>query len=83
VLVGGGAGTLSEAAYAWQLDRPIIALSTTGGWAAQLAGQGIDQRPRRPVLDAKTPQEAVELAHSAIADGQGRGNVDPTDDGQG
>lgn len=43
VAIGGGAGTLSEIAHAWQLQRPIAALGASG-WAGQLAGQALDDR---------------------------------------
>lgn len=33
VAVGGGSGTLSEIALGWQLGKPLIALSPSGGWA--------------------------------------------------
>jgi uncharacterized protein (TIGR00725 family) len=66
VAIGGGAGTLSELALAWQLRRPIVAFADASGWAARLAGLAIDDR-RRPVDVAddcvhavRTPREAVE-----------------------
>src|SRR5262252_7254555 len=34
VVVAGGAGTLAEAAFAWQLGKPLLALVPSGGWAA-------------------------------------------------
>ena len=62
VAVAGGAGTLSELALAWQLGRPIIALSTAGGWASKLAGQGLDDRRAAIIWDATHPAQAVSLA---------------------
>ncbi len=61
VLVDGGSGTLSEAAYAWQLGRPIVALASTGGWAQALAGRRLDERRQDVVLAAEGPEAAVEL----------------------
>jgi uncharacterized protein (TIGR00725 family) len=37
VVIGGGAGTLSEIALAWIHGRPILALAGSGGWADQIA----------------------------------------------
>jgi uncharacterized protein (TIGR00725 family) len=37
VVIGGGAGTLSEIALAWIHGRPILALAGSGGWADLLA----------------------------------------------
>lgn len=54
VAAGGGAGTLSELAFAWQLGKPIICLSAHGGWAANLAGKAVDQRERPRIMEAQT-----------------------------
>jgi hypothetical protein len=67
ILVGGGAGTLSEAAYAWQFGKPVIALATSGGWAAQLAGTALDEKRTAVVIEARSPEEAVAAALDAIA----------------
>jgi len=47
IAIGGGAGTLSEIAYAWSLKRLIIAFDLPG-WSSFLSGQKIDQRQRYP-----------------------------------
>jgi uncharacterized protein (TIGR00725 family) len=60
IAVGGGAGTLSEIAHAWQLDRPIVALDTDG-FSGELAGRALDDRKRPPIAKASTPRAAVEL----------------------
>ncbi len=62
VAVRGSSGTLSEAAFAWQAGKPIVALASTGGWAARIAGQHLDDRWPDPVREAHTPEEAVEIA---------------------
>jgi hypothetical protein len=66
ILVGGGAGTLSEAAYAWQFGKPIVALVPSGGWAKSLAGQSIDDRRADWIVAAQTPGEAVQRALELI-----------------
>ena len=60
VAVGGGAGTLTEMAMAWQLDRPLIGLQIEG-WSAKLAGQAVDARPRQPILRARDAEQAANL----------------------
>lgn len=60
--VGGGAGTLSELAYAWQLGKPVVALRPPGGWAERLAGSAIDDRRDDEVQTADTAAEAVAAA---------------------
>lgn len=57
IAVGGAAGTLSEIAFAWSYRRPIIALTTGGGWAAELAGKCLDHRWDEPVLEANNLEE--------------------------
>jgi uncharacterized protein (TIGR00725 family) len=42
--IKGGAGTLSEIAMAWQIERPTLVWKPGGGWSATLAGKRIDDR---------------------------------------
>jgi len=60
VIVGGGAGTLNEATYAYIEDIPIIAITTSGGMAESLAGIYFDVRKTERVIGVKTPQAAIE-----------------------
>lgn len=62
IAISGGSGTLTELAIAYQSDIPMVALMGYGGWSEKLAGNFIDDRKRRPVLAAKTPEEAVDIA---------------------
>ncbi len=45
IAIGGGAGTLTEIAIAWQLKRLIIAFNVSG-WSGKLANKRIDHRMR-------------------------------------
>ncbi len=67
VAVGGGAGTLSEIAMAWQLDRVLVALDLPG-WSGTLAGKAVDARSRPPIASAQTADEAVMLLARAFGD---------------
>ena len=51
IAIAGGAGTLSEIAFAWQIDKPIAVMSTTGGWSEELAGRRLDHRRDEVVVD--------------------------------
>lgn len=62
ITIGGGSGTLTEIAIAYQANIPIIALSNTGGWSDKLANSFLDERNRVKVIPAKNPQDAVEIA---------------------
>lgn len=66
VVVGGRAGTLSEVALAWQLGKPVVALSLTGGWAERVAGQAIDDRRPDTVVAAGSVREALAAVRSAL-----------------
>ncbi|MCB9556840.1 MAG: TIGR00725 family protein [Deltaproteobacteria bacterium] len=67
VLVAGGAGTLSEAALAWQLDRPLIAYCGAGGWSDRLAGMSLDHRPRSAIAMANSAEQVVRQVVAALA----------------
>jgi len=79
IAIGGGAGTLSELALAWQLGKPIVALGTAGGWAARLAGQAIDHRHAGVMHDEATPSAAVRRAQELVE----LARVEPGDIGSG
>jgi len=53
ISIAGGAGTLSEIAFAWQIGKPIATMSSTGGWSTQMAGKHLDHRRDEPVKELK------------------------------
>ena len=59
IAIRGGSGTLSEIAFAWQIDKPVAAMSSTGGWSGELAGRALDQRRGDVVADLANVTEAV------------------------
>lgn len=60
IVVGGGAGTVTEIAAAYIEEKPIVSLLGTGGAADTYAGQYVDERKRIKIHAATTPSEAVE-----------------------
>lgn len=40
----GGAGTLSELAFAWQKNKKVLCITQFGGWSKELAGKYLDHR---------------------------------------
>lgn len=67
VAIGGAAGTLSEIAYAWIHNKPIIALVGAGGWADRLAGQRVDERRSDVVQRAENLEQLEALVRRALA----------------
>src|SRR6185503_10528984 len=65
--VGGGAGTLTELAMAWQLGRIVIGLDVEG-WSRKLAGEKIDGQRSDVVISAADPAEAVRKLVQALGD---------------
>ena len=59
---GGGYGTLSEIALAWQHGKPIVTLDLGEGWSARLAGERLDHRRDDLLHRAESAEEAVRLA---------------------
>jgi uncharacterized protein (TIGR00725 family) len=46
IAAGGGAGTLSEIAIAWQLEKTVLCVTLFDGWAKELAGRNLDNRQK-------------------------------------
>lgn len=64
IAVGGGAGTLSEIAIAWQEQKPIFCLQNLEGWSSQLSGSGLDQRRNDSILGFETAEALVQHVSS-------------------
>jgi uncharacterized protein (TIGR00725 family) len=62
ICISGGSGTINEIAVAYQANIPMVALTGTGGWTDQLAGQYLDPRQRVKLERAQSPEEAVKKA---------------------
>lgn len=61
IIIGGGAGTMSEVCAAYLHGRPMVAIKGTGGTADQVAGNYLDHRKKIIVREAESAQEAVEI----------------------
>lgn len=66
VAIRGATGTLSEIALAWQFGKPVIALSSHGGWAAELAGRKLDHRQDGIVEPANSAAQAIAKARAIV-----------------
>lgn len=61
VAVGGGAGTLSEMAYAWAYNKPVLAFSGVDGWSDKLGNKKIDDKREDNIISVNTPDEAIKI----------------------
>ncbi|MBD5092416.1 MAG: acyl-CoA synthetase [Clostridiales bacterium] len=72
IAVGGGAGTLSEIAFAWSLKRLMLAYEDAEGWSSKVAGERMDHRTRYEnieedkVFGVKTADEAIAILEKYI-----------------
>ncbi len=62
IAIGGGSGTLTEMAIAYQAGIPIITINKFNGWAKKLSNKYFDERKRLKCISASTPREAINLA---------------------
>ena len=62
IAIGGGSGTLTEMAIAYQAGIPIITIDKFNGWAKKLSNKYFDDRKRLKCISASTPKEALNLA---------------------
>jgi len=59
IVIEGGAGTLNELTYAYILNKPLVALTPSGGIAEYMTNKYLDKRKTQKINGAKTPEEAV------------------------
>jgi uncharacterized protein (TIGR00725 family) len=72
IMIQGEVGTLAEAILAYQHGKPLVAVSSTGGWAERLRmaalddGRYLDGRQLMEISYAETAVEAVDAAFARI-----------------
>jgi len=59
IAAGGGAGTLSEIAFAWQLEKKVLCVTLFDGWAKKLAGTNLDDRQSGLLVPVKSIDEII------------------------
>ena len=76
IMLHGEVGTLSEAVLSYQHGKPLIALTTTDGWARRLRetaledGAYLDGRRLMQIRYVETAEDAVEMAISSAKTAQ-------------
>ncbi len=66
ICLGGGSGTLTEIAIAYQANIPIVVLKNSGGWSQKLAGKFLDSRKRQIIHQANSAKQAVKLIKKLV-----------------
>ena len=61
IAAGGGSGTLSEIAFAWQKNKRVLCLTRFGGWAGNLAGTDLDDRADGLLTAVNSVEEILTL----------------------
>ena len=59
VAIGGGSGTLSEIAFAWQMGKPIFSYKKTG-WSGKLSEMQLDNKRSDTIIGFDTAQQLIE-----------------------
>ena len=60
ISAGGGAGTLSEIAFAWQKKKEVLCITEFGGWAEEIAGINLDNRNKGLLIPKKSITDIVD-----------------------
>ena len=68
VAVGGGAGTLSEMAYAWAYNKPVLAFNGVDGWSSKLGNKKLDDKRSDNIISVQTPDEAIKIIKEIFSD---------------
>ncbi len=61
IAIGGGAGTLSEIAFAWQKNKTVLCVDEFEGWAKQLANQNIDNRKSNLLIRVNEIDDIIDI----------------------
>jgi len=72
IAIGGGSGTLSEIAMAYQADIPVVVIKGSGGWVDKVRNTYLDERRRYKIESAGSAEEAVEMCIRVAEEHQSR-----------
>lgn len=66
IAIAGGAGTLSEIAFAWQQGKTVLCVTNFGGMAAEMAGKQIDNRYANLLISVNTIDDIKKYLENKI-----------------
>lgn len=61
IAAAGGAGTLSEIAFAWQHQKKVLCITRFDGWAKELAGRDLDKRESGLLVPVDEIDDVIQL----------------------
>lgn len=59
VAIGGGSGTLSEIAFAWQMGKPIFSFNQSG-WSGKLSDVQLDNKRSDTIIGFETAKDLIQ-----------------------
>lgn len=59
IAAGGGAGTLSELAFAWQKGKKVLCVTKFEGWAKEFANREMDNREKELLIGVNSIKEIL------------------------
>ncbi len=66
IAVGGGAGTLSELAFAWQFGKKVLCVDLFEGWARNLGDKDLDARQKKLLIKVNSIGEIMEHLDNSL-----------------
>ncbi len=66
IAISGGAGTLSELSFAWQLKKKILVLENSGGWSEKLANSRIDNSRDDKIIAVSSVDEVIDILEKIL-----------------
>ncbi len=63
---GGGAGTLSELAFAWQFGKKVLCVDLFEGWARNLGDKDLDARQKKLLIKVNSIGEIMEHLDNSL-----------------
>lgn len=64
IAAGGGAGTLSEIAFAWQQKKTVLCVTLFEGWAKTFSGKNLDDRTEGLLIPVNSIDEIIKYLNN-------------------
>ncbi|MEA2071555.1 MAG: TIGR00725 family protein [Asgard group archaeon] len=65
IAIGGGSGTLSEIAFAWQMNKLILAFNTEG-WSQKLGNISLDNKRKDKIIKVNSVSEIISILNKKL-----------------